>query len=247
MPQHLKNMLLDVPDNFPTAAFDAIAEMTHDTWVGRKRALKEFAGSRNAIVYRFLACAEHGEGFRSSLEAHGATPPPRLRYEQEQHLFGFFVNGFAAVESFYYSLYVIAHAVDPVAFPLESFENQKGVTPDGTTRRFERRFAADPLTATLREVLNDPAYASWKGMRNVLAHRTSPGRAFSTTMGRAEGWSATYPNVDFAATSENIPVEDGLTSARLEWLGVSLGRLMSGCEAFVSSNKHLLVGRTEGG
>jgi hypothetical protein len=52
----------------------------------------------------------------------------------------------------------------------------RSITPERTAKRLEEAFPEEAITITLKETLVQGIYAEWKDIRNILAHRTAPGR-----------------------------------------------------------------------
>ncbi len=61
-----------------------------------------------AVAFRFKACADHKWDFTEVFQrTGGASQDMDLLYQEDDALFGFFVKGLSALESFYYSLYAL--------------------------------------------------------------------------------------------------------------------------------------------
>lgn len=61
-----------------------------------------------AAAFRLLDVDHYDEAFRASWSRAGAAPALDERYLQERSLFGFFVSGLSAIESFSYGVCAIA-------------------------------------------------------------------------------------------------------------------------------------------
>jgi hypothetical protein len=83
MPQHSHIIDLEVPEYFPRAPL----ERFHDAVLSHRQSYKaewgHWAGGCNGFHYRFLACADVDEAFRTSIGSAGPSPPPPERARQE--------------------------------------------------------------------------------------------------------------------------------------------------------------------
>ena len=69
-----------VPDaTFPTALYEAVHSKVVGKWSSHSL-YDHYAGSWNALAYRFQGAAESGVEFSQSIALHGATPSPQERY-----------------------------------------------------------------------------------------------------------------------------------------------------------------------
>jgi hypothetical protein len=89
-----------------------------------------------ALAYRLLDVTHFDQTFRESIAQFGAAPEMSERYRQERLLFGFFVSGLSAIESFCYGLCAIAWEAAPTKVLLGSHGQKKGVSPESTCDRF---------------------------------------------------------------------------------------------------------------
>ena len=167
---------LALPQDFPVDEFlTAEFEMRVATGL-RTDAGHEFAAAWTAVAYRVRDVTSYESELAASLLAVGGAPPPEPRYEQERLLFGFFVAGLSAIESFAYGLTAIAWAANPAAFSLATTAAKRRVTPKWALQQFEQLYPGESVTRDLRRLLNSPEYANWRDVRNALAHRRSPAR-----------------------------------------------------------------------
>jgi hypothetical protein len=81
------------------------------------------------------------QAFRDSMAKFGAAPEPPERYRQERHLFGFFVSGLSAIESFCYGLCALAWEADSRRVSLATPGQKKGVSSESTRDRFSTRIS----------------------------------------------------------------------------------------------------------
>src|SRR4051812_46965066 len=99
MPKKVNTVGLEMPDDFPVDAYNAVHARVSPKREPRPAAWPEWASAWNAVAYRFQSCVEHAAAFTKSIRQHGDAPAPPTRYIQERELFNFFTNGLAAIES----------------------------------------------------------------------------------------------------------------------------------------------------
>lgn len=73
----------------------------------------------------------------------------------------------------------------------------------------------------------DPAYQEWREIRNVLTHRTAPGRRMYVGIGDDDA-----PATEWKLNS--IPLDSTMAKGRRAELARMLGDLLSAVEAFIS-------------
>ena len=171
-----------VPADFPIVPYEAIHGVIEATRASHPL-YEHYSGAWNALAYRFRASVDSGDRFAALLKAHGATPPPEERYLQERALFDFFSTGFSVFECTFYGLYAIGAFLEPAMFPLSSEREQQQVSPTRTRDAFSRAFPLDTILAAFAALFADPEYQRWREIRNVLTHRTAPGRRIYVSIG----------------------------------------------------------------
>jgi hypothetical protein len=201
-----------MPEDFDIVRYEAV----HSHVTAQKEAFPEsyrqFADAWRAIAYRFKSTAEHDLTFRESIQRAGDAPPQPERYIQERELFCFFVAGLAVLESLCYGLFAVASMLDADNFPVVTDEDLRSVTPIKATQKFARYFPGDGITNAMQGMINDTAYSEWKRVRNVLAHRTAPGRIIYFSVG-----STPKPTMP-AHWKIGMQIDEGTTSSRRKWL-----------------------------
>lgn len=173
---------LDAPADFPTDRYNEchrIAEERRSTHAE----MGEFRGAWNAVAYRFQAMTEAGDAFADALEKHGAHPPPKERYEQESYLSTFFSSGFATFESAFYGLYALGVMVNGSPLSLATAKEKQSVSPSRVLTAFSKAFAGDSSLAAIDAMLNDIEFKTFRETRNILTHRTAPGRTMYVGIG----------------------------------------------------------------
>ena len=214
---------ITMPRDFPSVPYDEIktrvrsfSTSTPDTW-------SQFAGGWNAVAYRYSACTDYDVAFTESIQRYGDAPPPQERCLQEKYLFGFFVSGLATLESVCYGLFAMASLLDPTHFPLSADDEMRAVTPRYTTDHYSRVFSGEGITNTLLQLVNSHEFSDWREIRNILAHRTAPGRIIHAST------SGTAPP---ALWKTGIPLDANTTVSRRTWLSTQLQRLITEANAF---------------
>jgi hypothetical protein len=181
------------------------------------RHYEHFAGAWNALAYRYQAVIDAGEAFSDLIAAHGTTPAPDVRYQQERALFDFYSAGFSVFECTCYALYAIGAFIRPDLFLLGTERDQQRVSPPSTRDAFGRAFPGDPICAAFATLFADPEYQQWREVRNVLTHRTAPGRRIYVSIGMDDELPTEWK-------LNNTPLDASIaTRGRAE-----LGRLLTG-------------------
>lgn len=169
--------------DFPLELYEAVHAAVVARW-STAASYQQYSGAWNALAYRFHGAVEAGTKFQKSLSDSGSHPAPQQRFQQEEALFNFFSNGFAAFEALFYGLFAIGSFINPGAFPLGTQKEQQRVSPSHANEIFKRAFPSDPILSAFVNLFNDPAYQRWRDMRNVLTHRAAPGRRIYVGIGR---------------------------------------------------------------
>ncbi|MHC4880771.1 MAG: hypothetical protein ACYTGL_30320 [Planctomycetota bacterium] len=210
-----------MPSDFPSTPYKAVQDLCtakREAHPDPKTTWTEYSAAWKAVAYRFRAVADHDEVF---IEAVSNGDPSR--YLQERELFSFFVAGLSALEAFAYGLYQLASIVRPNEFPVT---NLRSITLDSTLQRFSATFPAQPVTTKLSGLISDNTFVEWKNCRNVLAHRSHPGRVITASVGN-------QPPTDDVWKLENVTINSATTSNRRQWLSQTLTGLLDAAKEFV--------------
>jgi len=223
-PPNVQRLIL--PSGFPDALFETISQRLaakiHPSAQAPSAAQWDHVGGgQNGVRYRLRACADYCKEFTNSVRDLGDAPVPEDRYLQERQLFGFFVSGLAAVDSFSYLLYFAAAYLQPTAFFLTT--TPRKISLDSTAEAFSKHFPLETVTASLNNLLDDPRFVEWKNARNVLAHRAAPGRVIYAFDTAAADWK--MPGL-------NAKIDDQLMPPRLDWLVGTLAQLVADTDDF---------------
>lgn len=197
---------------------------------------RHFVSGWIGLAFRFRACAEHNQVFSASFQETRGDPQHVALYQEDEALFGFFVNGLSALECFCYSLYALGALVrtptqtpstppQPL-FPLLDPHNPKklrAIKPGETLRVFQRHFSGHALTTQLDQMLGDPAYQEWSDIRNVAAHRAATaGRSFQYTDPDALLDGNHVQPAAIMLWAGDILLATDTTSSRYQWLRETL-------------------------
>jgi hypothetical protein len=173
---------LDAPPDFPADRYNECQLMAEQRRAAHA-VMPEFRGAWNAVAYRFQAMTEAGNAFANALDSHGAHPPPKERYEQESCLNTFFSSGFATFESAFYGLYALGAMINGSPLSLATAKDKQSVSPSRVHTAFLRAFAGDSSLTGIDAVLNDNEFKTFRETRNILTHRTAPGRVMYVGIG----------------------------------------------------------------
>jgi len=223
--QKLTTIGLVMPKAFPVEPYESV----HKRLVKKKddylKSWNQYAGAWNAVGYRFLSCTNHNRSFTESIQRAGNAPPPSERYIQERNLFGFFVSGLSTIESLLYGLYAIASIIMAEEFPIATVKDLKSINPEKTKNKFKAHFTNQSITDFLKRLIDDRNHKDWRDIRNILAHRASPGRHFSI------GGN----NIGKALWINGIPINEKTTSLRFKWLADAIINILNEIDIFTSN------------
>ena len=214
---------------FPIAPYEAVQAKVSKKW-STHPLYDHYVGSWNALAYRFQGAIDAGSAFSKSISEFGASPSPIERYKQEQELFNFFSCGFSAFEATFNAAFTFGAFILPASFSLSTPKDQQRVSPTLTMHTYNRAFVNDPILNVFSKLVADSAYQQWREVRNVLIHRTAPGRRIYVSIG-----DDAAPGVEWKLN--NIKLDKELVPDRQHELGRLVGDLVSGLDTF-------LIGRT---
>jgi hypothetical protein len=199
-----------------------------------------------AVAFRLRACATHSQDYTTHFQRTRGTSQDEDLFLEDDALFGFFVKGLSALESFAYSLYALGALIctptqtpsvpPPAQFPLLHPKQPRllrDITHAATVRAFERAFSGLPLTSLLSHLLSDEAYRQWGEIRNVLAHRAA-------TAGRSiqyRGPMLFAPGERPLAVTQwagHLPLDEATTSTRYDWLKDVINQGVEATAAFAA-------------
>jgi hypothetical protein len=217
-----------MPPDFPAAAYERTYARARLRAQTHASAYDHFGSAWNAVSFRFMALVNDGDEFATSIDALDGAANLDQRYRQERHLFGFFSNGFSAFEAFFYGMFAIGALVRPADFSLATPKDQQAISPVSTNRAYMRAFPGDPILAAFQSLFTDSAYQELKEVRNVLNHRTAPGRTIFVSIGSDEDLPPRWKIND-------IPLDGQMAANRRAHHARLLGMLLDAAAAFAET------------
>jgi len=181
------------------------------------------------VKYRFIACSEHDESYTASVKRAGNSPGQPERYIQDRELFDFFVCGLSSLECFCYGLYAFASDIDRQTLPFSSDQHKRNATIRNTVKAFIKSFPQEPLTKALSQFEQENDFRDWERIRNVLAHRVTPGRDMYELAG--------IPQQSWVEWSDGVTIDEHTTKTRRQWLAQILTELLTEASAFTTKFK----------
>lgn len=172
---------LDVPDDFPSAEFEAVCSKTQNYKTHPAHPM--LLGALQGTAYRFNALAEYEDKLRASIGIHGPGPGNPYRYQQERDLFGFFSNGFSSLESLAFAMFAVGAIKDLPQFPLATEQDERKVNWHTTLAAYTAALPSDPVISALDAISTNQDFKDFYLNRNILTHRAAPPRAFSLSAG----------------------------------------------------------------
>lgn len=215
-----------MPPDFPTAAFERAYARAGRKARSSAALYEHFSAAWNAISFRYLALCSEGDDFTASITAPDSVASLEQRYRQERYLFGFFSAGFSAFEAYFYGMFAIGGMLKTSDFPMSTSKEQQAVSPTSTSRTYERAFPGDAILTGFQSMFTDAAYREWKEVRNVLTHRTAPGRTIFVSIGSDEDLPPRWK-------INNIVLDENTAASRRTHASRMLGALLSAGADFV--------------
>jgi hypothetical protein len=219
---------LTMPPDFPAGSFERAYSRVNRRAAKGTAQIENFNAAWNAVSMRFLSLEREGNSFIQCLRAHGGAPNPHQRHDQEHHLFSFFSNGFAVFEAFFYGMFTVGAILLPAEFPMTTAKDQQSISPTSADRAYRRAFVADPIVGVFTAVFGDPSYRELREVRNILTHRTAPGRRIYVGIGSDEELPAVWK-------INAIPLDENLSTSRRREAARLLTQLLDASATFIES------------
>jgi hypothetical protein len=217
-----------MPSAFPCASYEAVYARVR-AWPGTDNAFRHFGGAFNALSYRFRAAHDLAMTFQQSVVSEGTSPPPEPRYGQERLLFEFYSSCFSVLEAYFFALFAVANILKPPDFPLTTPADEQKVTPANTLKLLATHFAGDPIITALTTLTQSDDYKALRATRNVLTHRTAPGRLMYVSIGEDDA-----PPTEWKLDSQ--PITDDLLVRRMDQLGSVFQSAMAELDKFTQTH-----------
>jgi hypothetical protein len=221
---------LAMPAPFPDDLFEAVKTRISGAMPNPSPEMEHLGHAHIAVRYRLRACADYSEEFTRSIQLFRNGVSGVERYQQDRQLFGFFLSGYAALDSFSFFMHFTAAHLKPCQFQTELPGQIKRIDFKHISEHsFPKGFANEPITTELIRVAADPMLKEWYDIRNILAHRAAPARLLYASSGS----SVPDPAADWKIDSKRtIPMDERLTPSRLTWLVSTLTRLVAAASEF---------------
>jgi hypothetical protein len=134
----------------------------------------QFVGSWQAVRFRYRACSEANEEFKSLFQnASGLwrewNADEEHSYKMERCLYTFFTNGLSVFESFAFCLYFVGNAIKPQYFTLVN--QPRKITLRSASEAFQAAFPHAEISNRLSALANDADLCRLDSIRNILSHR----------------------------------------------------------------------------
>jgi hypothetical protein len=180
----LNNLM--TPADFPRAVCEEIHLKILPFSETRNAIYSQYLGATIALSYRFRALTDYSESFTASIISNAASRSGENRFKEERDLFGFFSNASSTFDAFFYSMFAIGAFFEVQLFPLASPDDERAVSANSTIAAYKKAFPNDPVIAALKQIVDDDTYKDVYRIRNILTHRSAPGRTFSVAIGNDE-------------------------------------------------------------
>src|SRR4030095_3646238 len=221
---------LKMPSDFAIGTYNEIHQHLSKSSAVGSVTWPEYGSAWNSISYQFVTLDESDKSFTTSVKTHGSGPTQQERYIQERDLFSFFINGLAVLETFCYGMFAIGSFVDSSVFILSTALDKRRVTPDTTSAAFNSKFPNENITSDIASLISSNEFKFWKEIRNILAHRSNPGRDHKVTLGSS---TRVEPVTLWRI---GIPIDITTTAERRKWLADNLNKLLELAHEFVKRN-----------
>jgi hypothetical protein len=221
---------IDMPGDFPCDAHNAVVKALAPYQPRNPDICSELAAGWNAVAIRFKTVANADGRFTASISSKGAFASSDERHAQEEALFAFFVNGYAAVESLAYAAFAMGAMLRPMDFPMITPGNLRAVTPNTTKNRFTTCFPGTPIEVKFSSLIADQNFERWGLIRNVLAHRSAPPRHHHISVG------SNAPDKTDWEVIGGLALNDQTAASNRSWLATTLTDCVEAAAAFATSN-----------
>lgn len=217
---------MTLPPFFPDLIWHQVKDRVCPRIANPSIELNNFLGSWQAVRYRYRAAWENTQAFTQAIQ----QPDPKSEnqyYQEDQTLSEMFFSGFSVIESFCFCLYFTgAFTSQSAHFPLT--KKPEKIDLKWTTGAFLNAFPSDMLTTELSSLQSDAKFKEWGNIRNVLAHRVSPGRIVYLSNWRKPN----PPDWHLPTSLPLIPLDAQTAQSRLDWLTNTLNRLVDAADQF---------------
>lgn len=219
-----------MPEDFATVAHNVVVAQMSPFQPRNPDIFSELVGGWKAVAIRFKTATKADERFTVSIRSATASASFEEREIQEEALFAFFVNGYAAIESYVYAAFAMGAMLLPADFPMATPKDLKAINPRQTQRCFTKRFPGTRIEAKLTALLADPSFERWGLVRNVLAHRSTPARHHHLNVGDER------PDKTEWEVMGGIILDTQTTASRRPWLASTLTECVEAAAVFATAD-----------
>ncbi len=231
--------------------YEKITDQYHDDWQLLHRfEYDHFYSAWVGVAFRLRACAIHSEDFTTVFQRTRGTAQGEDVYQEDDALFGFFVKGLSALESFYYSLYalgalIVTSTQEPSVPPSAQFPllthlvdpahrqvSPRSITPETTHDAYAQVFPGLPMTELLGRIQEDEMYKEWSDIRNILAHRVAT--AGRTIQLGSPNFSLNVPPLSVKPWGMDLLLDATTTASRYTWLRETINTALEETAAFAA-------------
>lgn len=217
---------LDIPPEYPIESHVAYVENAKIIIASNKEAWVEFLRGIKATAYRFIAFKELTEEMNLKWEALELFPSHRDIFEQERDLLYLFVNGVSAIESVYYSLYILATQANPKVLQFSDLENRKyGSDPRWIRKNLAQALGTVSVLTSIKSIERSENWKVWNKYRNMMFHSVAAPRVHRLSVSPNPPKPAILDYGSTWCTPDLIKDSQGFREY-LPWLSSKLGRLL---------------------
>ncbi|QQR77728.1 MAG: hypothetical protein IPJ67_01090 [Candidatus Moraniibacteriota bacterium] len=214
--------------SFPQEKYESIHLILSSRYA-EKNEYEHFSGAWNAIAYRYRGAIDYGSDFVKLIKLYGTAPQPEKRYLQEQALFNHFSSCFSVFESVCYGFFAIGSIINPEYFSISDKADQRKISPETTKKTFQKAFPDEQITKTLIELTADSEFENIRNTRNILIHRTAPGRKIYLHIGEDESLPTEWK-------LNNKPLNELIVKSNEDSMEMLLNNLLTAGEVFCRSH-----------
>lgn len=211
---------------FPVALYESVQKRMGPQQPLHPEMYRHYAGGWNAVRNRAIGCQKCADEYTSLFTKHGVSPAQEARIAQDNALFGFFAYALSTIESWFFAMHAVASILHRADFPMTTDSDLKDITPTLTSQRFDGAYVGSSISTTMKQILSEPTYKEWKNLRNILVHRSAPGRHFFLPP------RSTPRDADWVGME--IVLDQNTLVSRYPWLTSVLERLVEAADQFTS-------------
>ena len=169
---------VEVADSFPLVAWEAFYNKGMKSTKANGDANWDFNRSMGCLVFRYKTCGESIDSMIGSWQAAGEEFGPPINYAMQRDLFIFFTCGMSAVESLFYSIYVVATQQSPTMLDWNNVNARRWKAKPGKIVETMGRVwpTGHAVITAVQDLTESAEWKSWNDFRNTMVHRSLPSR-----------------------------------------------------------------------